>query len=204
MLPLLFRLPVKMMNTTYTKRPMGILPEEDRLVHQAKSGDGYAFAQLYDASVEQVYRYISFRVANDQVAEAVTIKVFFKAWEELDRYRGFGSSFIAWLYSIARNQVIEYYRTHKRTASPDNSFTLRAEGRYLGEEGQDMFDLQAMRDGLQFLTEEEQQTLILKFIVGLPTKNIARIMARREGDVNALQMSALQTLSRYLKEKEWI
>ena len=183
---------------------MGILPEEDRLIHQAKSGDAYAFAQLYDACVDQVYRYISFRVANDQVAEAVTIKVFFKAWDQLDRYKVFGSSFITWLYSIARNQVIAYYRTHKRSASPDISFTWGAEGRYQGEEVQDMFDLQAMRDGLQFLTEEEQQTLILKFIVGLPTKNIARIMARRESDVNALQMSALQTLARYLKEKELI
>ena len=192
------------MNTTYTNRPMGILPEEDRLIHQAKSGDAYAFAQLYDACVDQVYRYISFRVANDQVAEAVTVKVFFKAWDQLDRYKVFGSSFITWLYSIARNQVIAYYRTHKRTASSDISFALGAEGRYQGEEVQDMFDLQAMRDGLQFLTEEEQQTLILKFIVGLPTKNIARIMARREGDVNALQMSALQTLARYLKEKELI
>ena len=67
-----------------------------------------------------------------------------------------------------------------------------------------MFDLQAMRDGLQFLTEEEQQYLTLKFIVGLPTKNIARIMARSERDVYALQVRSLQTLARYLKEKELI
>jgi RNA polymerase sigma-70 factor (ECF subfamily) len=192
------------MNTSYANRPIGILTEEDRLVRQAKSGDAYAFAQLYDECVEQVHRYISFRVANDQVAEAVTVKVFFKAWEQLDRYQVFGSPFITWLYSIARNQVIAYYHTHKKTVAQDNSVTLTADGRYLGEEVQDMFDLQAMRDGLQFLTEEEQQVLILKFIVGLPTKNIARIMARREGDINALQMSALQTLARYLKEKELI
>ena len=54
------------------------------------------------------------------------------------------------------------------------------------------------------LTEEEQQLLILKFIVGLPTKNVARIMAKREGELCALQIRALQTLARYLKEKELI
>jgi RNA polymerase sigma-70 factor, ECF subfamily len=193
-----------MMNTAFANRSLETFPEEGRLVRQAKAGDADAFAQLYDACVEHVYRYIYFRVANDRIAEGVTFQVFFKAWEQLDHYQVFGSSFVAWLYSIARNQVIAYFRTHKKTVALDNSFSLTAEGRYQGEEVQDMFDLQAMRDGLQFLTEEEQQTLILKFIVGLPTKSIARIMARREGDVRTLQIRALQTLARYLKEKELI
>jgi RNA polymerase sigma-70 factor (ECF subfamily) len=94
------------MKTNYANRPIGIPTEEDRLVHQAKSGNVYAFAQLYDACVEQIYRYVSFRVPNDRVAEAVTIQVFFRAWERLDQYQVFGSYFIMWLYAIARNQVI--------------------------------------------------------------------------------------------------
>ena len=191
-----------MMNSNFANRSIEILPEEGRLVRQAKSGDADAFAQLYDACVERVYRYVYFRMANDRIAEGVTFQVFFKAWEQLDRYQVFGSSFITWLYEIARNQVIAYYRTHKKNIVLDNSFSLTSEGRYVGEEVQDMFDLQAMRDSLQFLTEEEQQFLTLKFIVGLPTKNIARMMARSEDDVRALQIRALQTLARYLKEKE--
>ncbi len=192
------------MNTTYANRSIEMLAKEKHLVHQAKSGDANAFAQLYDICVEHVYRYIYFRVANDIVAESVTVRVFFKAWEQLDRYQAFGSSFIVWLYSIARNQVIAYYHTHKKSIEQDNSFALPADSRYLGEEVQDMFDLQAMRDGLQFLTEEEQQILILKFVVGLPTKNIAQIMTKREDDILVSQICALQTLARYLKEKALI
>jgi RNA polymerase sigma-70 factor (ECF subfamily) len=143
-------------------------------------------------------------LANDRVAEGVTVKVFFKAWEQLDHYQILRSSFIIWLYTIARNQVIAYYRTHKKTAALDNSSSSTLENNYLGEEIQDMFDLQAMRDGLQFLTEDEQQVLILKFIVGLPTKNIAYIMERHEGDIRNLQIHALRTLAGYLKEKELI
>ena len=45
------------------------IPEESRLVHQAKSGDSEAFAQLYDAYLERVYRYVYFRVSDDQTAE---------------------------------------------------------------------------------------------------------------------------------------
>jgi DNA-directed RNA polymerase specialized sigma24 family protein len=70
------------------------------------------------------------------------------------------------------------------------------------EEIQDKFVLQAMRDGLQFLTKEEQQALILKFIAKLPNKNIARVMSRREKQVRTLQFSALQKLTGYLQKKE--
>jgi RNA polymerase sigma-70 factor (ECF subfamily) len=193
-----------MMNSGFANRPVEILPDEGRLVRQAKAGDADAFSQLYDVCVEQVYRYIYFRVANDRIAEGVTFQVFFKAWEQLDRYQSFRSSFITWLYEIARNQIIAYFRTHKKTLPLDNSFSLTSDGRYLGEEVHDMFDLQAMRDSLQFLTEEEQQFLTLKFIVGLPMKNIARMMARSENEIRALQVRSLQTLARYLKEKELV
>ena len=190
------------METGYASQPIATLADEARLVRQAQSGDAYAFAQLYDACVERVYRYITFRVENDRVAEAITIRVFFKAWEQLDRYQVFGSSIITWLYSIARNEIIAYYRTHKRAATQDDGFSLAAGGHYLAEDIQDMFDMQAMRDGLQFLTEEEQQILVLKFIVGLPTKNIARMISKREEHVRALQFHALQRLARFLTEKE--
>lgn len=190
------------MNTTYANRSLIEIPTEaDSLVRQAKSGDASAFAQLYDICVEHVYRYIYFRVTNDIVAENVTVQVFFKAWEQLDHYKPSGSPFISWLYAIARNQIIVYYQTHKKTISELNKSILLDRDSDLSEEVRDMFDMQALRDSLQFLTEEEQQILILKFIVGLPTKNIARIMAKREGDILVLQIRALQTLARYLEEK---
>jgi RNA polymerase sigma-70 factor (ECF subfamily) len=143
-------------------------------------------------------------VSNDIAAEDITIRVFFKAWEQIDRYQAFGSSFIAWLYSIARIQVISYYYSYKKNIVQDDRFVMPAGSRYQVEEVQGMFDMQVMRDSLQFLTEEEQQILILKFIVGLPIKNIARIMARHESDVLILQTRALQTLARYLQDKALI
>src|SRR3990172_3766788 len=88
------------------------LADEKHFVHQAKSGDADAFARLYDAYVERVYRYIFFRVADDQTAEDLTSLVFLRVWEHLSRYRLDGS-FLAWLYTIARNAVIDHYRTRK-------------------------------------------------------------------------------------------
>jgi DNA-directed RNA polymerase specialized sigma24 family protein len=109
------------MGTNNLRRRLEVLPEESRLVQQAKSGDADAFVQLYDAYVERVYRYIFFRVINDLAAEDITLHVFRNAWEHLAGYRKFSSSFIAWLYKIAKNLVIDYYKTDIK----NHSFNVR-------------------------------------------------------------------------------
>ncbi len=190
------------MRAEETARPASPLPDESRLVRQAKSGDSNAFARLYDAYVERVYRYVYFRVTDDMLAEDLTSQVFLKAWEHLDRYQQGGSPFLAWLYTIARNQVIDYYRTHKETVPLEDAAHIATETRALDEEAQGAFNMDALRNALQFLTEEQQQVLILKFIAGLPTKTIAETMDLTEGAVRAVQMRALQMMAKHLDKRE--
>jgi RNA polymerase sigma-70 factor (ECF subfamily) len=192
---------VRNVQTAQLSRP---LPEEAYLVHQAKTGNSEAFAQLYDAYVERVYRYIYFRTSEDAATEDLVSQVFLKAWENLGRYKVGGSPFIAWLYTIARNLVIDHYRAKKDVLPLEEAVALPSERESPDEEAQTHFDLEAMRDALQFLTGDQQQVLILKFIAGLPNENIARIMNKREGTIRGLQMRALQTLSKYMQEKELI
>jgi RNA polymerase sigma-70 factor, ECF subfamily len=183
------------------KRSDRPLPDEADLIHRAKSGDADAFARLYDAYVDRIYRYVYFRVTDDETAEDLTSQVFLKAWEHLDRYQVSGP-FLAWLYTIARNQVIDHYRTHKETIALDQVSSLPAESQAVDEQVETNSDLETMRQALQFLTEEQQQVVILKFIADLSTENIAQLMNKREGAVRALQMRALQTLAKHMHKKE--
>ena len=192
---------VRNVQTAQLSRP---LPEEAYLVQQAKSGNSEAFAQLYDAYVERVYRYIYFRTSEDAATEDLVSQVFLKAWENLGRYKVGGSPFIAWLYTIARNLVIDYYRAKKDILPLEKAAALPSDRQSPDEEAQTHFDLEAMRDAIQFLTGDQQQVLILKFIAGLPNENIAKIMNKQEGTIRGLQMRALQTLSKYMQEKELI
>ena len=171
-------------------------------MQSAKSGDSEAFAQLYDAYLERVYRYVYIHVSDEQTAEDITSQVFLKAWEHLDSYRSGGSPFLAWLYTIARNQVIDHYRTRKSSISVDEVLSLPSKEESVDDQVASRFDLQAMRDALQFLTDEQQQVLILRFVAGLETHEIAYEMNKAEGAIRALQMRALQTLSKYMTEKE--
>jgi RNA polymerase sigma-70 factor (ECF subfamily) len=189
-------------NSSARKDPS--LPEEARLVDQAKAGDPEAFAKLYDAYVERVARYIYFRISEDGEVEDLVSQVFLKAWENLDRYQMGSSPFAAWLYTIARNLVIDHYRTKKDTLPLEAALAVPSDLASPDEEAQMRFDLAALREALQFLTADQQQALVLKYIAGLPNESIANMMNKQAGTVRGLQMRGLQTLAKYLQEKELI
>ncbi len=176
------------------------LEDEGRLVDLAKSGDGEAFAQLYEAYFDRVYRFIFFRVTDDQVAEDLASQVFLKAWETLHRYKPHGP-FLAWLYAIARNTVIDSYRTKKPTVSLDEATPVATQDDKLDDHMQFQFEIQSLQEAMQHLTQEQQEVITLKFIAEYDTAQIARHMGKSEGAIRALQMRALQALGRVMKPK---
>ncbi|HEX8993573.1 MAG TPA: sigma factor [Anaerolineales bacterium] len=97
------------------------VPEEGRLMRRARSGEADAFVQLYDVYGDNVYRYVYFRVLSDVAAEAITAQVFRYAWDNLESQKKTGLTFAAWIYSIARNQVLTYYHVNLRS----DAFNLR-------------------------------------------------------------------------------
>lgn len=178
---------------------MDPISEDQSLVLQAQAGNPDAFARLYDACVERVYRYIYFRVTDDETAEDITSQVFIKAWENLDRYKIRKSPFISWLYRIARNAVIDHYRTRKETLALEEVSPVQVSADESLDEVLEMqFVSHELRLAMQQLTEEQRQVLILKFVDGLSTPEITKLMGKRQGAVRALQMRALQRLAKYL------
>jgi len=96
------------------------LSNERQLVLQAQDGNPEAFGQLYDAYMERIYRFVYFRVEDEQTAEDITSQVFLKAWSNLDRFSFNRTPYLAWLYTIAHNAVIDHYRTRKVTTALDD------------------------------------------------------------------------------------
>jgi RNA polymerase sigma-70 factor, ECF subfamily len=180
----------------------GPLPDEARLVKLAKSGDSDAFGALYDGYMERIYRYVYFRVAEAQTAEDLASQVFLKAWENLGRYKPSGAPFLAWLYTIARNAVIDHYRTRKETVALDEALGLSSDGPAPEVQAELHFEAESLREAMQTLTQDQQQVLILKFISGMTTDEIAHQLGKRSGAVRALQMRALQALSRLMEEEK--
>src|SRR5688572_6458230 len=178
-------------------RSLDPLVDEQNLIRLSQAGDQETFARLYDAYIERIYRYVYFRVADEELAEDITSQVFLKAWEKLHTYKAGESPFMAWLYRIAHNAVIDHYRTRKVSISLEDANPVEISYADAVDERLDLqVKSQKLREALQELTEEQQQVLILKFVGGLSTSEIAQQLGKRQGAVRALQMRALQGLAK--------
>lgn len=179
--------------------------ETDRqgeLVLLAKAGDAEAFGHLYETYLDRIYRYVYFRVTDEQTAEDLISQVFTKAWENLDRYQPSGRPFIAWLYTIAHNTVIDHYRTRKDTVAIESTVSLASDAPGPDEQVELHFEADNLRLALQTLTPEQQQVVVLKFIAGMTTDEIAAQLQKSAGAVRALQMRALQALAKQMERDE--
>ena len=136
------------------------IPEESRLVGRARSGDADAFIALYDVYGDELYRYIYFRVLSDVAAEAITSQVFRHAWDHMDgfRLRRKGPFFIEWIYEIARNQVLIYYKVNFRSDTFDIRSLLAAADYRLNQEAQDWSPAETWGNHLRLLTGNIEQS----------------------------------------------
>lgn len=191
------------MNTTFDFAPVRMTSpdlslDEGRLVCLSQAGDAEMFGILYDRYINRIYRYIYYRVADGDMADDLTSVVFLKVWENLPKYTAGKSPFIAWLYRIAHNAVIDHYRTRKvsvslNAVSPEIGFVTDFDER---------LELQCMSqqilDAMSRLPKQQRQVLVLRFVKGLDTRDIARRLGKKQGAIRALQMRALQGLAKYM------
>ncbi len=177
------------------------LPNEKQLVLQAQDGNSEAFGQLYDAYMERIYRFVYFRVEDQQTAEDITSQVFLKAWSNLDRFSFNRTPYLAWLYTIAHNAVIDHYRTRKVTTALDDVQLSQQDHAEAVENDIDLSsEMKSIKEALEMLTDDQQKVLTLKFIEGMSNHEIARHLGKREGAIRALQMRGLQALAKQLEE----
>jgi RNA polymerase sigma-70 factor (ECF subfamily) len=184
---------------TDAARDSSSLEQETQWVELAIRGDADAFAKLYDSYIDRLYRFIYFRVGNEQMAEDLSSQVFLKAWENLGRYEMRGLSFGAWLFRIARNLVIDHYRTKKDHASLEEDGSHSDPALMVDGSMDAKFEAEWLRSAMKQLTDDQRTVLTLKFIEGLDTAEIAEIMGKRQGAVRALQLRGLQALAEILE-----
>ncbi len=175
---------------------------EEELVQKACSGNREAFGELYDRFVDRIYRYIYFRITDEPTAEDLTSRVFLKAWENLPRYRATATPFMAWLYTIAHNAVIDHYRMKHPTTGLDDMVQLSSNEPRPDEQCESVFEGQALRRSLMRLTQAQRDVIVMKIVQGMETNEIAVLLGKTEGAVRALQMRALQTLAKIYREEE--
>lgn len=177
---------------------------EQELIKRAQKGDGEAFGGLYDHYSQAIFRFIAIRVTEREEAEDILHEVFLSAWQKLPNYVAKGFPFSSWLYRIARNRVIDYYRTKKAHVRIDDPLSdLRDQ---LPDEQQPRADvelditlsLEKAQAAISQLSSDQQEIIILRFVEDLSPKEVALILGKKEGAIRTIQFRAIQALKKIL------
>jgi RNA polymerase sigma factor (sigma-70 family) len=166
---------------------------EEALIVEQACHDSKAFAALYRQYLTPVYRYLLSRLNNSNDAEDITAQVFTEALEGLvaNRFQS-GSNFGAWLFTITRRRLIDFYR-HRPISklndppSQDPSLLSILENRE---------NMQQLAHLLTQLDEESRELLRLRYSAGLSFSQISLLDGRSEP---AVKMAFYRTI-KFLQE----
>ena len=176
--------------------------DDARLVKQAKGGDLSAFGELYDQYADAIFRFLYARVNTRMDAEDLTSDVFLRAWRSLSGYKHQGHPFSAYLFQIARNLLIDYYRRSDRVESMTEREMRLLSDETAGPSAKVVQELEheQLRETLDQLRDDYRTVLMLRFVSGLSSRETAEAMERSSGAVRVLQHRALAALRDLLEQ----
>ena len=172
------------------------IKSESDLIKLASAGDSEAFGALYEKYIDQIYNYIYYRTSNDKDAEDICSRVFLRALNHIERYEDRGYPFSAWLYRIAHNLVVNWYRDSGRSdeISLLDQYPPPTMDGSVEEKIEKMDETAALLVIIHDLPEDRKELLVLKHVEGLTNFEIGEIMDRTEGAIKALYHRTLESL----------
>jgi RNA polymerase sigma-70 factor (ECF subfamily) len=174
------------------------------LVQRAQTGDADAFGELYDRYVDQVYRYIAYRVGSTQLAEDLTSETFLRALRRIGSFTWQGRDVGAWFVTIARNLIADHYKSgrYRLEMTTDDVTESGKAPTISGPEAEVLESMQnkVLLEAIKKLNAEQQECVVLRFLQSLSVSETAAIMGKNEGAIKALQYRAIRTLGRLLPE----
>lgn len=180
-----------------------MLEDEQNLVKKAQDGEVEAFGSLYDHYLPKIYRFVLLKVSHREEAEDLTHQAFLKAWENIEQYDFQGYSFGSWLYRIARNVTVDYYRGVKLEVSVEDVNEIHfAKDNSFEEDVEKSLVWQELRKSIKKLKEVEQDVIIMRFVEDLPLKEIAAALEKSEGAIKVIQHRAIKNLKNIVENKE--
>lgn len=167
---------------------------------KARKLDREAFGKIYDHFAGKLYKFIYFRVGHKELAEDIMADTFVKAWTRIDQLSS-ANALSSWLYQIAKNNVIDYYRVKKVTVDLEEVVDVLEDAASPIDDANLMIEHKVVMELMQNLPEEQQQVIRYKFFEELENIEIAQIMGKSEGSVRVIQHRAINKLKELLSKK---
>ncbi len=176
------------------------------LMRLAKAGNSEAYGQLYELYFTPIFRYIYLRVRDKEKANDLAQTVFLKVFTALPNFKEQNKSPLAYFFTVARNAVIDFWRTKKDVGVDDFDAIIERtidedaspQKSYEKNENQEL-----IQSALQELTDIQREVITLKYLSELSNKEIAELLGKTEEAVRQLQCRALRSLKIILKNQKY-
>ena len=173
---------------------------DGHIVHQCLSGSTDAFALLVDKYKERIFALVYAKVGQFQDAEDLTQDVFLEAYKNLSTLRRW-DNFYPWLYSIASNQCKNYHRAQKRQVVTAHLVEQDENHRMDVDAHAEKLKNERVHDALAALPEMHRQVLMLRYMAGMKSKEIAQTLRVSPNTIDQRLMRARAKLKTILNEE---
>jgi RNA polymerase sigma-70 factor (ECF subfamily) len=170
----------------------------DGLIQRAQDGDQDAFGELFELFLAPVFRYVFFRVGDEQQAEKLAEEIFLRTWKDLKKFRLSGkNTFSAWLFQTSHRTVGEFLERLEKSSVDRRNFleSKEVEGEKTGENE----ERRELAKALQILPEAQSEAIILRYFCNLSNNEIGFLLEKTEGAVRILQSRGLKKLRELLE-----
>ena len=174
--------------------------DEQKALDGLQNLDSQIIGAVYDKYFPEVYRYVRFRLNDEQTAEDIASDVFVRLLEAAQNKRGPQTNLRAWLFATASHIIIDYLRQLYRRpveSLPEDLLDFDSIPH-------DIFDQREQKRNVQqayaMLTTEQQHVLALRFSQGFSLEETATALKKNANAVRALQFRALAALQRNFEE----
>lgn len=140
---------------------------------------------VYAEQLPRVYNFFRYRVGEGVVAEDLTAATFEKAWVARTRYRSDLSGFSTWLFAIAQNVAVDYFRKRRNDMPLDQAISRTAEGS-LEEMAEHRSDIARLAVLLATLSDRERELVALKYGASMNNREIAKLTSLTESNVGSI------------------
>ncbi len=173
------------------------ISSEEKLIKAAQENPR-KFEPLYKAYFQRIANYIYHRVEDKETAFELTSQVFYKALENLPKYKPMGVPFSAWLFRIAGNEMNQYFRKNKavRVLSIDRDGLGELKGD-MEENDQPEVDAQLFK-ALETLKEDDMELINMRFFEKRSFKEICEILDMNESACKMKLYRILEKLKQQL------
>lgn len=170
------------------------------------------FSKIYDENVRKIYRFIFLKVSSKDIAKDLTSQTFLRGWEAFKQRQNPGARSqkskvekirnpSAFLYQVARNLVIDYYRTKGRVEIISAEYVTVADPSPNPEEGAVLeSDFNEVKRALAGLKDNYQNVIIWYYLDGFSISKIAKISDKNEGAIRVMIHRALKKLREELEK----